>query len=68
MPGRMKPFLLSFIVLILWVAVAYPQTPPEVGAEAPDFALRDPSGKVYELSEFRGNKIVILEFFRSGDW
>jgi peroxiredoxin len=40
----------------------------EVGQQAPDFELKDSSGKAYKLSSFRGQKKVVLEFFRSGSW
>lgn len=37
--------------------------PIEVGAEAPDFTLRDPSGAEVALSSFRGRKNVVLAFY-----
>jgi hypothetical protein len=40
----------------------------DVGDEAPDFELSDSAGRAYKLSDFRGEKAVVLEFFRSGDW
>lgn len=36
---------------------------PEIGQEAPDFQLRGPSGTIYSLSEYRGDKNVLLVFF-----
>src|SRR5512135_1838235 len=38
-------------------------TVPEIGAEAPDLRLRGPGGVFYTLSEFRGDKNVLLAFF-----
>lgn len=38
-------------------------TVPEVGAIAPEFRLRGPGGVFYALSEFRGDKNVLLAFF-----
>ncbi|MCV7302556.1 peroxiredoxin [Mycobacterium barrassiae] len=35
----------------------------EVGAEAPDFTLKDQNGQPVTLSDFRGNKNVLLVFF-----
>ena len=35
---------------------------PAVGAEAPDFTLADVEGREVTLSEFRGKRIVVLEF------
>ncbi len=41
---------------------------PEVGSEAPDFELKDSQGNTFRLSDYRGKKAVVLEFFRSGSW
>ncbi len=38
-----------------------------VGTEAPDFSLRALSGDVITLSDYRGNKNVVLVFYR-GHW
>ncbi|MFJ7985675.1 peroxiredoxin [Streptomyces sp. NPDC096351] len=35
----------------------------EVGAEAPDFALRDNHGRTVRLSDFRGEQNVVLLFY-----
>ena len=40
----------------------------KVGDKAPDFELSDASGTRHKLSEFRGKKAVVIEFFRSGSW
>ena len=37
--------------------------PIEVGAEAPDFVLKDQNGQVVQLSAFRGVKNVLLVFY-----
>ena len=34
------------------------------GQTAPDFELKDTTGKTFHLSEYRGKKIVILAFLR----
>ncbi len=34
-----------------------------VGDKAPDFALPDQNGKVVKLSDFRGQKTVVLAFY-----
>jgi len=34
------------------------------GEPAPDFELQDVNGRTIRLSEFRGNKIVLLYFLR----
>lgn len=49
-------------------AVAFAQAPPvktklKVGDAAPDFELSATDGKKYKLSDFRGNKSVVLAFF-----
>ena len=36
---------------------------PQPGAEAPDFRLRGPGGVFYSLSEFRGEKNVLIVFY-----
>ena len=38
-----------------------------VGQEAPDFTLRSPDGSSHTLSELRGQKNLVLIFFR-GTW
>ncbi len=40
---------------------------PEVGAEAPDFTLPATGGQSVTLSQFRGEKNVILAFYAL-DW
>ncbi|SDZ40608.1 peroxiredoxin (alkyl hydroperoxide reductase subunit C) [Micromonospora pattaloongensis] len=37
--------------------------PIEVGAEAPDFVLKDQNNQEVRLSDFRGNKAVLLVFY-----
>ena len=41
---------------------------PGVNDEAPDFELKDHEGNTFRLSDYRGEKNVILEFIRSGGW
>ena len=38
-------------------------TPVEIGAEAPDFSLRDQHGRTVTLSSYRGSKAVVLVFY-----
>ena len=62
---------LLFSVFILLAALpsgaADQNSPPEpkikVGDEAPDFTLRDQTGKEVKLSDFRGKKNVVLAFY-----
>ncbi|HEU5110411.1 MAG TPA: peroxiredoxin [Micromonosporaceae bacterium] len=37
--------------------------PLEVGAEAPDFVLRDQNNQPVRLSDFRGHRVVLLVFY-----
>jgi hypothetical protein len=64
----MRQILSNSIVCLLLAGGISAQTTPEIGAPAPDFELRDSSGTTHRLSDYRGNKAVVLEFFRSGDW
>jgi len=57
-----------FILLAVLPSGAADQTsPPEpkikVGDMAPDFTLRDQTGKEVKLSDFRGKKNVVLAFY-----
>lgn len=63
---------LSFLLLCCGVSGALTafaqQTPPpkttlKVGDMAPDFTLPDTTNKPVKLSDFRGNKNVVLAFF-----
>ena len=53
------------VLLVLAVAIAQEvgRPPPGVGELAPDFTLRSTSGEEISLSEFRGKKHVLLEFY-----
>jgi len=37
--------------------------PPEVGQPAPDFKLKGPGGQPFTLSEYRGNRNLLLVFY-----
>ena len=37
----------------------------EEGIEAPDFSLKDTEGREISLSDFRHNKVVLIDFFKS---
>jgi cytochrome oxidase Cu insertion factor (SCO1/SenC/PrrC family) len=45
------------------LAVARTGTAVEVSAAAPDFTLPATTGEKVTLSQFRGNRIVLLEFY-----
>jgi hypothetical protein len=54
----MLGFLLAGMVMSANVAIAL-----EVGAPAPDFTLPSTTGEPISLSQFRGKKLVLLEFY-----
>ena len=41
---------------------------PQVGQRAPDFSLKDQSGKVWTLQSIMGPRGAMLVFYRSADW
>ena len=54
-----QPFWVTLIVLSVWVSVCVAQSET---LKAPDFKLKDTSGKIHTLSQYKG-KVVVLEFF-----
>lgn len=63
-----RTFGIVFLFVILLASSPVFAQAPEVGDRAPDFALNNSEGKEYKLSDFRGKKAVVVEFFRSGGW
>ena len=67
----MRKYLGSIaLLLVLGSAAAMAQTPAapaaaklKVGDLAPDFTLPATDGKTYRLSDFRGQKNVVLAFY-----
>jgi len=58
---------LALAAAVLAGALVFPlltQAAPDLGAEAPDFVLKDLSGRNQRLSEFRGD-VVVLTFWAS---
>jgi cytochrome oxidase Cu insertion factor (SCO1/SenC/PrrC family) len=69
----MRILVSSFAVLVLMATgtaqvhrLPKPQIESAVGQPAPDFTLRDQSGKAFRLSALRGNRELLI-FYR-GYW
>lgn len=62
---RLKRILppIFLVMLAAQGAAQQPSTHLKVGDRAPDFALRDQTGKLVKLSDFRGKKNVVLAFY-----
>ena len=59
-------FLLVFAFLVNCASTGQSPGPsPEEGDIAPDFSLRDVSGRVVSLSDFKEKKNVVLIFYTS---
>ena len=62
-----KALCLAILLASAVVASAQQPTPPKtqlkVGDAAPDFTLPDTSGKPVKLSDFKGQKSVVLAFY-----
>jgi peroxiredoxin len=63
----MKPttvvLLLGMLVLVVGTATPPAAAALEVGDRAPDFTLPSTTGEKISLSQFRGKKLVLLEFY-----
>jgi hypothetical protein len=54
------------VVSVLWLGVLRAtgvSTALEIGELAPDFTLPSTTGEAISLSQFRGQKLVLLEFY-----
>jgi len=59
-----KPVRVLFGSLISMLLLASPfASALEVGDKAPDFSLQGSDGKTYSLSQFLGEKPVVIAFF-----
>jgi cytochrome oxidase Cu insertion factor (SCO1/SenC/PrrC family) len=70
MVAKMKKIaLIWFVIALLAGCASTGQSPgpsPEVGDEAPDFSVVDVSGNEVRLSDFEGEKKVVLLFYLNG--
>ncbi len=64
---RTKRLFLSGVLLAGVLGVAGGATALEIGDKAPDFTLPSTMGETISLSQFRGKKAVLLEFY-GGDF
>ena len=62
-----RVFSLTILLVLSMAASAQQPTPPKTqlkdGDAAPDFSLTDTNGKPVRLSDFRGQKNVVLAFY-----
>lgn len=71
MKKQFQPHI-SFIVVVLcwvWISVEnvhadHPRGGLDNGVVAPDFSLPDTDNQIVTLSDLRGSKNVVLEFYR----
>ena len=61
--NRGKRLFLSSVLLAGTLGVAAVTTALEVGEKAPDFTLPSTTGEEISLSQFRGKKLVLIEFY-----
>ena len=60
---KKKSLFLMVLLLILILGLPRVSSALDVGDKAPEFKLLSTNGKKISLSEFRGKKIVLLEFY-----
>ena len=60
-----RSLLLTGVLLAGLLLAASAATALEIGDKAPDFTLPSTTGEKISLSQFRGKKLVLLEFFIS---
>ncbi len=62
LPRTLHPYSL-FIVLASLLGLVGVSSALEVGEKAPDFTLQSTTGEKISLSQFRGKRVVLLEFY-----
>ena len=63
LPKLVRSWLLLGALLAGVVVGASAATALEIGEKAPDFTLPGTMGEKISLSQFRGNKLVLIEFY-----
>ena len=64
MPKKMKMVIVCIFVSVL-AQVSCASVGVKAGQTAPDFSLKDTEGNTVHLKDFRGEKIVVLDFWAS---
>jgi hypothetical protein len=62
LPQQMRTLWLMIVLLIGTLGVVGIALALEVGEQAPNFTLPSTTGEQISLSQFRGKKLVLLEF------
>lgn len=62
---RTKTLFLLGVMVAGVLALAGVATALEVGEKAPDFTLRSTSGEKISLSQFRGKRLVLIQFYKT---
>lgn len=63
LPKRTLTPYSPFIVLASLLSLMGAASALEIGKKAPDFTLQSTTGEKISLSQFRGKKVVLLEFY-----
>jgi hypothetical protein len=62
LPKQMRTLWLLIVLLAGTLGIVHLAVALEVGEQAPDFTLPSTTGEQISLSQFRGKKLVLLEF------
>ena len=63
LPKLTRSWLLLGVLLVGMLIGASAATALEIGEKAPDFVLPGTTGEKISLSQFRGKKAVLIEFY-----
>jgi peroxiredoxin Q/BCP len=59
----MKKLMIGLIALLQSLGFALAGEALQVGQDAPDFELKGSDGNTYKLSDFKGEKAVVIAWF-----